>query len=297
MSSLCIKKELFKDNPLLSRLLELHDTPDQLYIRGALPEITIDEFGRATPRILTVVGSRKYSPYGKSAVEALLKGFSKDEVIILSGLAIGIDGIAHKTALTNNLTTIAIPGSGLEETVLYPSAHKELAKDITAFDGCLISELDDMTRATQWTFPARNRIMASLSDAVLIIEAEEKSGTLITARQALELGKDIGAVPGEIFNDGAKGTLSLIKDGATPICSHEDLRELLHLKEKTIEEKTRPNITKDEETLLSLLSSPKDKDLLLSESRMPPEHFMMTVTTLELKGLIEETFGEIRKIV
>lgn len=291
-----IPQSSFKDYPLLSRLLELHNIPKGIYIDGPIPSISFDSLGRASPRVLTVVGSRKCTTYGKKVIEHLLSSFDRDEVVILSGLALGIDGHAHITALKNNLLTLAIPGSGLGSSVIYPSSHKHLAEEIKDAGGTLLSELDDNTKAEQWTFPARNRIMAALSDAVLIIEAEEESGTLITGRQALELGRDIGAVPGEIFSPTAQGTLALVRDGATPISSPEDLRALLHLKEKELTHKVL-DLNKEEALIMELLREPKDKDLLLEESHLSLSDFMMAMTTLEMKGYIEETFGEVRKIV
>lgn len=281
----------------MSRLLELSNIPKGLYVKGTLPEITLDAMGRATPRILTVVGARKNTSYGRRSVEHLLSQLDEDEVIILSGLALGIDGMAHTVALKNNLRTIAVPGSGLDNSVLYPSSHKALAREILEHGGVLISELEDHTRAAQWTFVARNRIMAALSDAVLIIEAEEKSGTLVTGRQALELGRDIGAVPGDIFSPTSLGPLSLIRDGAAPISSPDDLRRLLNLPEKDSEEKMSLDINEQEKVIMGLLREPKDKDTLLTESGLSLGDFMMTITTLEMKSYIEETFGEVRKIV
>ncbi len=292
-----IPQSSFKNHPLLSRLLELDTVPKGLYVRGQLPNITIDTLGRATPRILTVVGARKNTSYGKHVVEHLLSLLEQEEVVIVSGLALGIDGEAHETALKHNLITIAIPGSGLGERSIYPSSHRVLAKEILGNNGALISELEDTEHAAQWTFPARNRIMAALSDAVLVIEAEEKSGTLITARQALELGRDIGAVPGDIFSNTSRGPLNLIHDGATPITSPDDLRELLGLPEKNRETRSALQLNEEEKTIMDLLNEPKEKDLLLEESQLPLTDFLTTITTLEMKGYIEETFGEVRKIV
>ncbi len=295
--SCCIQQNSFKEFSFLARLLELNKIPKEIYVKGALPTITFDTMGRATPRILTIVGSRKNTSYGKRAVSHLLSLLDKDEVIILSGLAYGIDGEAHNVALRNNIRTIAIPGSGLDHSVLYPSSHRELARKILENDGVLLSELKDTERAAQWTFVARNRIMAALSDAVLIVEAEEKSGTLVTARLALELGRDIGAVPGDIFSSTSEGPLSLIRDGATPISSPQDLRELLHLPQKNAVKNDNINVTDEEKIIMKLLREPKDKDTLLSESGLTLANFLIVMTTLEMKGYIEETFGEVRKIV
>jgi DNA processing protein len=223
-------------------------------------------------------------------------------VIILSGLALGIDGLAHITALKHNLITLAVPGSGLDSDVLYPATHKNLAKDILEHNGVLISELDPTTQASPWTFPQRNRIMASLSDALLIIEAEEKSGTLITARQALELGRDIGAVPGEIFSPTSAGPNMLIHEGAYPISKAEDLLALLHLSSQQQSDHeaivlSTSHLSGNEIFLLDLIREPTDKDTLFQKSKLLFPDFVTAFSSLEINGYIEESFGEVRRIV
>jgi DNA processing protein len=298
-----IARDAFKDHPLLSRLLELHDVPKEIHIKGALPNITIDEYGRATPRILTVVGSRKYSTYGRQALEMLLTSLSGQDVVIISGLALGIDSLAHKSALTNNLLTISVPGSGLDEKVLYPNSHRNLAQEIIDQGGALISELPNNAQAAPWTFPMRNRVMAALSDAVLFIEAEEKSGTLITARQALELGRDIGAVPGDIFSPTSYGTNMLIREGAYAITSPDNLFDLLHLSKKSEEERTKSEDDTEkkyssyEKIILENLREPRDKDTLFALTQLSFEDFIAAFSSLELNGHVEETFGEVRRLV
>jgi DNA processing protein len=295
-----IEQKDFSSNPLLSRLLELHDIPERIYLHGTLPTVTSDEYGRLTPRILTVVGSRKNTTYGRQALEMLLASLKGYDVIILSGLALGIDGLAHKQALTSNIVTLAIPGSGLDPSVLYPSSHNTLAKDIIGYDGALISELSLTTPAAPWTFPKRNRIMAALCDALLVIEAEEKSGTLITARLALELGRDIGAVPGELFSPTAQGTNTLIREGAYLISSQKDLLSLLHLSPHEDSKDARTTstpFTEIELKLLELLREPTDKDTLLEQSGLPFDIFLTTFSSLEINGHLEETFGEVRRLV
>jgi DNA processing protein len=293
-----LPQDSFSSSPLLSRLLTLPQIPKQLFIQGDLPPISIDEQGYATPRILTVVGSRKYSSYGKDVVKFLMESLRGEPVIIVSGLALGIDALAHTYALENNLQTIAIPGSGLGQSVLYPKNNITLAEKILTSGGCLLSEYGDTISAEKWTFPARNRLMAALSDAVLIIEADLQSGTLITGRHALELGKDIGVVPGSIFSPNARGPLSLIKEGATPIASKEDLFELLRLTPNILSEtKDSIPLEEDERKIYELLSETCNKDTLLVISELTPERFMVALTTLEMKGYIQETFGEVRRVV
>ncbi len=295
-----VSRDSFSEHPLLARLLELHDIPKELHIKGTLPEISIDEYGRATPRILTIVGSRKHTTYGRQALEMLLASLQGYDVIILSGLALGVDGLAHKNAIHNKLKTIAIPGSGLDEKVLYPSTHKNLAQEILEQGGALISELPNDASAALWTFPMRNRVMAALSDAVLFIEAGEKSGTLITARQALELGRDIAAVPGEIFTPTAFGTNMLIREGAYVITSPDDLLDLLHLSKKsemgniTVSEKKVPP---DEINIMEMLIEATDKDTLFSRKQLSFSDFISAYSSLELQGHLEESFGEVRRLV
>lgn len=286
----------YKDHPLLARLLELHDIPEHMHIAGTLPDLHIDTYGRATPRILTVVGSRNYTTYGKLATEKLIGTLAGTDVIILSGLALGIDGISHECALKHNITTIGIPGSGIDLRVIHPRTNVHVATEIVESGGALMSEYDPLSRPAQWTFVARNRIMAALADAVLIVEAHEKSGTLVTARLALELGKDIGAIPGDIFSAASQGTNMLIKEGAYMIRNADDLYDLLHL---TREEQpiTSQIYSSDEQLLLSILSEPMEKDTLLIRSELPLNLFLTAFSSLEMKGCIQETFGEVRRLV
>lgn len=297
-----IPREKFSEHPLLARLLELHDVPDMIYVAGTLPEFTLDEYGRATPRILTIVGSRKYTSYGKNAVEKLVASLAGEDVIIMSGLAFGIDGLSHFAALKNKITTISVLGNGLDKKVIYPRVHLGLAEEIVAAGGALLSELSPETPAAQWTFPARNRIKAALSDAVLIVEAEEKSGTLITARQALELGRDIGAVPGDIFSPTSVGTNTLIRDGAYTVTNGDDLYALLHLSKNLSTQggeikEISQNYSANEKIIMDLLAEPLEKDLLLIRSKLSPTDFLSTLSSLEIKDIIQETFGEVRRLV
>lgn len=298
-SSTVRTKQDYSATPFLSRLLSLHKVPEKMHIQGTLPEITFDEYGRATPRILTVVGSRKHTTYGKRALESLLTGLAGYDVVVLSGLALGIDALAHQIALQNNLITIAVPGSGLAKHVLYPKNNSALADEIIKHNGALISELNDTSPATPWSFPQRNRIMAALSDALLVVEAEEKSGTLITARLALELGKDIGAIPGEIFSPTASGTNALIKEGAYPITSPSDLIDLLHLTEKNSNSPSIPTTTYSphEKIIIELLREPRNKDTLFSMTKLSFQDFITAYSTLEMMGHIEESLGEVRTLV
>lgn len=267
-------------------LFEIPQPPEQMYLVGSMP--------KEGNRLLAVVGSRKYSSYGKEVCEKLIAGLHGQPVTILSGLALGIDSIAHRTALLNNLQTIAIPGSGLDESVLYPTSHLNLAKEIVAQGGGLLSEYEPKFRATPYSFPQRNRIMAGLADAVLIIEAEKKSGTLITSRMATDYNKDVLSVPGSIFSKASEGPHMLIRLGATPITCVNDLLEALHLEP---EQQTLDfgDCNEDELKILNLLDSPISRDELFQKSQTSIQELNSILMMLEIKGFIQENQGLISR--
>ncbi len=273
-------------------LKEINDPPKTLYLKGVLPN-------PKTHIYLAVVGSRNCSQYGLEACRYLINSLQNLPVVIVSGLALGVDSAAHHNALEANLKTVAVPGSGLNKNVLYPRSHFNLACDIIKNGGALISELSPNTKAAPWTFPRRNRIMAGLAKAVLIIEATEKSGTLITARLAMEYNRDVLAVPGSIFNQNSTGPLNLIKDGATPITNPKDLQEALGFKP---ENATKPildtnNLTPVEKDIYLLLQTEsKPKTDIFIHLKYSSSDINMALSMLELKGLIAETGGEVRLI-
>jgi DNA processing protein len=270
-------------------VLEMADPPKALYLEGVLPdpnEITY----------LTVVGSRRVTRYGQEACESLISGLTGQPIAIISGLAIGTDTIAHKSALDANLPTVGIPGSGLDRSVLHPSSNRRLADRIVETGGALLSELPPTAPAGIHTFPRRNRIMAGLSKAILIIEAGEKSGTLITARLALDYNREVGAVPGSIFSPQSHGTNQLIRQGATPITNSSDLLEMLGFKTTADEQQTLDlNLLSDaERTIVDLLSiEPLARDELIRQLERPTSETNVLLATMEIKGLIKETLGEI----
>ncbi len=175
------------------RLREIHDAPKELFYQGEFPDADV--------KYLSVVGSRKFTTYGETACQEIIKGLEGYPIVIVSGLALGIDTIAHQTALRVGLKTIAVPGSGLGDKVLYPRSNMSLRDSILKAGGCMLSEFKEDFAVTNWSFPMRNRIMAGLSHAVLIIEAEEKSGSLITARLGMEYNRDVLVLPGSIFRN------------------------------------------------------------------------------------------------
>lgn len=227
-------------------LKEINDPPKKLYLEGTLPKPDVVW--------LTVIGARQASSYGKDACESLIFGLAGYPVVIVSGLAHGIDGIAHRAALLARLPTVAVPGSGLDEGVLYPAWHRDLAKKIITEGGALLSEYEPKTPAAKWTFPKRNRIMAGLAQAVLVIEAKENSGSLITANLALDYNRDVAVVPGRIDSPTSAGPHLLLKNGATPITESSDIIELLGLK-KLSKEKTLPTLNSNEECIIEVLTN------------------------------------------
>lgn len=272
-------------------LLEIPQPPKELYMRGILPPPDYI--------YLAVVGSRKHTTYGKDACEKLIKGLKGYPIVIVSGLALGIDSIAHKAALSAGLITLAMPGSGLDNKVLYPRSNANLADDIVRNGGCILSELPPTMKAELYTFPQRNRLMAGISRATLVIEAADKSGTLITARMALDYNRDVLVVPGSMFSETSSGTNKLIKQGATPITSKEDLLEALGFEvEKSKENKSDKykECGKDELKIISLLKEPIERDELIRASGMETSRASALLSIMEIKELIREELGEIRLI-
>ena len=218
-------------------------------------------------------------------------------VVIVSGLALGIDSIAHREAMKAGLKTIAVPGSGLDDKVLYPASHKNLAKEIIKSGGCLLSEFKPDFQATAWSFPQRNRIMAGISHAVLVIEAEQKSGTLITSKYATDFNRDVLALPGSIFSKTSNGPHMLIRLGATPISNAGDLREALGF-EREIEkiDKSYDDCSPDEISILNMLSEPMSRDEIFSILDIDIGTFNSIISLLEIKTHIKETGGKIHKV-
>lgn len=266
---------------------EIPQPPKRLFVRGEMPSEEL--------HYLAVVGSRKCTSYGIDACEQLIAGLAGYPVVIVSGLALGIDSVAHKTALKVNLPTIAIPGSGLDWDVLYPRSNTSLAHAILENGGALLSEYEPKQQAAPWTFPERNRIMAGLSHATLLIEAGEKSGTLITARLATDYNRELLAVPGSIFSDNSRGVHQFLKLGATMVTTSEDILTALGI-DVADGERERADLSEQERAVLSLLGTPLQRDELIRAIGLPTSEATTLLSDMELKGLIVDTFGEIRKV-
>mgnify|MGYP001309674904 CR=1 FL=1 len=272
-------------------LLEIPQPPKTLYIRGKLPSPDLI--------YLAVVGSRKYTSYGKDICEKLIRGLQGYPIVIVSGLAMGIDSIAHRAALDNGIVTMSFPGSGLDNSVLYPRMNIKLAQEIVDSGGCLVSEFLPNAISQLYSFPQRNRLMAGISKAVLIIEAEEKSGTLITARMALDYNRDVLAVPGSAFSSNSNGTNWLIKQGATPVTTSDDVLIALGFeieKPKQTDKEKYADCSKEEMKIIELLREPIERDELVRISGMDIAKANALLSIMEIKDLIKEELGEIRKM-
>lgn len=264
-------------------LKEIADPPGILFVRGEI--LPADELA------IGVVGSRKYTIYGERATEKLVGPLASKKITIISGLALGIDTLAHRAALACGGRTLAVLGCGLDQ--IYPSTNVRLADQIINGRGAIISEFPLGTPAYRSNFPMRNRIIAGLSLGTLVIEGALESGSLITARAALDYNREVFAVPGSIFSEASEGPNRLIQMGAkTVICANDILTELnidqfLGEKEAQIIIADTPN----EEILLRLLEHPMLVDELIKESKLAPTLVNTTLIMLEMKGAISNLGG------
>ncbi len=269
--------------------MEIPEPPKQLRLEGKMPP--------SDHKLLAVVGSRKYSSYGREMCESIIAGLADSPISIVSGLALGIDSIAHRAAMRANLHTIAIPGSGLDRSVIHPRSHAGLADEIIESGGALLSEYDDTMPAGVWAFPRRNRIMAGMCHATLVVEADSRSGTLITSRLATEYNREVGAIPGPLTSTTSDGPHMLIRLGAALIRDHNDILELLGLKRHD-EAPTLLDIdelTNEEKIFIKILENPCDRDELIRKSKLDTGSASAILSLLEIKGLIKEELGEVRK--
>lgn len=265
-------------------LKEIFDPPAVLYFKGIMP--TPQDF------LLGVVGSRACTSYGRQAAEELSFNLARNGLTIVSGLALGIDSIAHRAVLDAKGKTIAVLGCGLD--TIYPYSHRKLADEIINSDGAIISEQHIGTKPLRPFFPLRNRIISGLSKATLIVEAALKSGALITARSALEQNREVFVVPGSIYSPKSEGTNNLIKMGAHPVTVYQDILVELNIKEENRNKKEKENKgdNQEEEVLLSLLDDgPLAVDKLVESSGLEAAVVNSTLIMLEMKGRVKSIGG------
>ncbi|MCX5717444.1 MAG: DNA-processing protein DprA [Nitrospirae bacterium] len=280
-----IKIVTFSNKDYPEMLKNIEDAPIILYIKGIIQKE--DRYAVA------IVGSRKYSSYGKLAAEKLSSGLSSMGFTIVSGMARGIDTLAHTAAINSGGRSIAVLGSGID--VPYPPENRGLMEKL-AISGCVISEFPPGTPPEKENFPKRNRIISGLSLGVLVVEAAADSGSLITATYAIEQGKEVFAVPGNINSANSKGTNDLIKKGAKLVQSAEDvIEELTPILKGYMRTRERANIDLpvEEKSLCDIMTAePKHVDMLSRESTMPAQKVLGILLSLELKGIVKQAEGK-----
>jgi DNA processing protein len=265
------------------RLKEIDQPPPVLYLRGTL--ISEDHWAVA------VVGTRRVSAYGRQVAEEIGSFLAANGVTVISGLARGVDAIAHQAALKAGGRTIAVLGCGVDR--IYPPEHAQLAERIIA-NGAVLSDYPMGTPPDASNFPPRNRIISGLSMATVVVEAGETSGALITAQFAVDQGREVFAVPGNILALQSKGTNKLIAEGAHPLLSVRDLSDVLNLTHNTEQRQSR-RILPTDETELKLLNVLNQEPLHMDEIRLqtglPIERVSSTLAMMELKGLVRQVGG------
>ncbi len=274
---------IYPDENYPKLLKEIPDAPGILYLKGKiLPQ---DEIA------LAVVGSRKYTNYGRMAAQRIVDPIARNRITIISGLALGIDSFAHQTALDAGGRTIAVLGCGLDQ--IYPISNIKLADRILKSGGAIISEYPLGMPALRHNFPVRNRIIAGLSLGTLVVECAEDSGSLLTASAAITYNREVFAVPGEIFSETSAGTNKLIKMGARIVTAYTDILEELAIEEKVKVKAAREVIatSKDEEIILNLLKEPKLADQLMLQSGLEVSEVNSLLVQMEMKGLIRNLGG------
>jgi len=272
------------DSRYPTELLDLPNPPAELYALGDPSTLT-------RPRV-SIVGTRNSTSYGERITRTLTSALAKAGVSIISGMARGIDGVAHRTALEVGGRTVAVLGTGID--VAYPAGHRHLHRTI-AERGLVLSENPPGMTAHQGAFPKRNRIIAALSPVTIVIEAGRKSGALNTASQAIELGRVVAAVPGPIDSDQSLGSNELLRDGAVVIACVEDALALVGVTAPM--ESIVPDLAETERRLWeSLEAGPADADSLSARTGIPLAACLAAISTLEILGLVDCTFaGEFRR--
>jgi len=248
------------------------------------------------PRV-ALVGSRRPSPYGEAVAEQLGSDLAAAGVIVISGLALGVDAAAHRGALNGGGTTVAVMGTGVD--LVYPAAHSRLAEDILAAGGALVSQFADGTQPRRGNFPARNWTMAAMSDAVVVVEAAEGSGALITAQAALELDREVLAVPGSIFSPLSVGAHGLIRDGAGLVQNARDVLAALGAQLEVLDDPLKPppgvgfEPARARDGLLIHLSEAMAVSAaeLARKVGLPVAEVLGRMTSLELEGAVRRHAG------
>jgi len=277
-----IKKVTPDKHKYLSILDHIPRPPENIFFKGSLP---VDRM----PTV-AIVGTRKPTSYGREVAYTLAHELAQKGIIIVSGLALGIDSIAHRAALEAGGTTLAVLGNSVEQ--VYPRSHKALAEQIINSGGAILSEYEPPTDPRGYQFLARNRIVSGLSDAIIIVEAAMRSGTLSTATHALEQGREVFVVPGNITSPLSRGCNALLKQGAHPVTCTEDILEVIAPQLLTSQSILPLGNTPLESKIIELLQSGiRDGDQLQQQSEVDIVTFNQALTMMELNGLIRALGG------
>jgi DNA processing protein len=276
-----------KDEAYPPQLKEIASAPPVLYIRG--------EKSILANKSLAIVGSRKFTDYGQRVTENLARDLVHAGLTIVSGLALGIDGIAHQAALDADGRTLAVLGTGIDDQTIYPREHFNLAQRILESGGAIISEQPPRTPSLKQNFPARNRIMSGLALGTLVAEATEDSGSLITAGFALEQNREIFAVPGDIFSPQSAGANLLLKRGAKLVSSATDILEELNISrtQLVLTLKIYEPKTEEEKVIWKTLSNePLHIDKISKLARLETARVASTLATMEIEGAVRNIGGQ-----
>ncbi len=273
----------WEDESYPSRLKEIDQPPPVLYAKGTLH--------KEDTWAVAVVGTRRVSAYGRQVTEEIATYLASNGVTVVSGLARGVDAFAHQAALKAGGRTLAVLGCGVDQ--VYPPEHRQLSENLVK-SGALLSDYAPGTPPDASNFPPRNRIISGLSMATVVVEAGETSGALITAQFAVDQGREVFAVPGNIYAPQSRGTNRLIFQGARPLLSGRDMLEILNLTRVNEQRQVRTSLPTDdiEKKLLSVLShEPLHVDEIRSQTGLPIERVTATLTMLELKGMVRQSGG------
>ncbi|MDO8524469.1 MAG: DNA-processing protein DprA [bacterium] len=276
-------QQIDSKNPSFPKALKnLTGMPEVLYYRG--------NYKLLNEKCFAIVGTRRPTDYGKSVALSFSNGLAKSGLTIVSGLALGIDSLAHQCAIDKNALTIAVLGSGLDEQCFYPAENLKLAKQILEKNGCLISEYPAGTKGALYTFPQRNRIIAGLSVGVLVVEAKIKSGALITANYAKQYKKPVFAIPNSIYSEISKGCNFLIKNGARLVESPNEILEMLGINQPA---KTQSLFTSPQEKIIAdiLQNGPLHIDAIIEKTKMPSQTISGIICIMELENKIKNLGG------
>ncbi|MEK7556985.1 MAG: DNA-processing protein DprA [Patescibacteria group bacterium] len=272
----------FTDSAYPPLLKQIYAPPQKLYVRGN-PEIL------RQANLLAVVGSRRANLYGKQACEMLLPPLVRAGITLVSGLAHGIDSLAHLACVNEKRPTIAVLGSGADDASIYPHSNRKLAREILEYGGAIISEYPPGTSARPGRFPIRNRIIVGLCRAVLVVQAAKKSGSLVTARLTLESNRDLYVVPGPITSQVSSGVNQLMKEGAAPVTEPRDLLEIFGLA-PAVSLDIQPSLilTKEQQKILKhVTEEPLHIDKIVQYAKLPPEQVSITLLELEMARYID----------